>query len=110
MIEYAIFIWTRFIDLTWWQMILWICYLFYFGVRARDFWIETREGGLIKGYRHVMFGCDKYFRVYHIFRIVFDIPPAIIGLFFPILRKVFSYKIYTFKNDPKNNFNSNSDL
>lgn len=93
-------LWTTFISLTWWQMTLWVAYTLYFIVRSYAYWDKT-EDGLWKGYRSVMFGCDKHIRVYHIVRFIFDIPPATFGLFFPILRKVLAFKIYEFKDNKK---------
>jgi hypothetical protein len=91
-------IFTKFISLTWWQMILWGSYFIYFIVRTWAFWDETRES-LWKGYKRVIFSYEKYFRVYHIIRIIFDIPPALLGLLFPILRKLLAFKIYEFKSE-----------
>lgn len=90
-------LWTVFTDLTWWQMTLWIAYTIYFVVRSCMFWGETEDTTLWNGYKRAMFGHDKYFRVYHVVKVVFDIPPAILGLFFPILRALLSFKLYEFK-------------
>jgi len=94
--------WTGFISLTWWQMILWFAYAIYFVVTAYAFWDYTSDSyGLRKGYRRMIFGRDKYFRLYHIAKIVFTIPPATLGLTFPFLRKVLAYRIYQFKDEKK---------
>lgn len=87
-------------DLTWWQRLLWVVYLIYFITRSYKYWIET-EHGLRKGYRRMIFGYNKEIRLYHILLIIFDIPPAIIGLTFPILKRILSFKIYTFKEKDK---------
>jgi hypothetical protein len=95
--------WITFINLTWWQFTLVIAYTLYFCVRAYAFWEEQSDNkSFWKGYRRVIFGFDKAFRVYHIVRILFDIPPAIIGLTFPLLRKVLAFKIYEFKDEREN--------
>lgn len=91
-------LWTTVRAFAWWQTTLWIVYTIYFGLRSWHFWEET-ETGLWKGYRNVIFGYEKEIRVYHIFRILFDIPPAIVGLFFPILRSILRFKIYEFKDE-----------
>lgn len=85
------------VGLTWWQMLLWGAYFIYFLVRSWAFWDETRDNGLWRGYKRLIFSYDKYFRVYHIVKIIFDIPSAIVGLFFPILRRILTFKIYEFK-------------
>jgi hypothetical protein len=87
-------------NLTWWQMILWVVYLFYFCIRTHGYWSETKHG-LRKGYRHMIFGYSKEVRLYHILLIIFDLPQAIIGLTFPALRKLLSFKIYEFKDNNK---------
>lgn len=87
-------------NLTWWQMILWVAYLLYFLIRTYGYWNET-QGGLRKGYRSMIFGNSKEIRLYHILLIIFDLPPAIIGLMFPTLRKILAFKIYEFKDVKK---------
>lgn len=94
-----IWLYTKFTDLYWWQMILWIVYAIYFFVKAKWFWDSTSQYGLLKGYREVIFGSDRIFKVYHIVLILFDIPPALIGLTFPFLRRVLCFKVYEFKPD-----------
>lgn len=101
--EELTWLWISFKSLTWWQMILWIVYTLYFIGRSYHFWDETKHK-FWKGYKNVIFGYDEYFRVYHIVRIIFDIPPAIVGLLFPALRKLLAFKIYKLnKNDEKTN-------
>lgn len=99
--DFVTVLWTKFTDLTWWQMILWLAYAIYFICRAYAYWVETSgDKKFWKGYKHVMFGrYEKYFRVYHIIVIIFDVPPAIVGLFFPVLRQVLTFKIYEFKKE-----------
>lgn len=94
-------LWTSFVALPWWAMILWCAYTIYFIIRAWNIWDETTDYGVAKGYKNVIFGYEKHIRLYHVVRIVFDIPPAIIGLLFPLLRKMFSLKLYTFKEEKK---------
>lgn len=92
--------WTAFINLPWWAFILTIAYALYFVFRACAFWQEQKDNDSFwMGYRRVIFGYDKVFRLYHIVRILFDIPPALIGLTFPLLRKVLTMKIYEFKDE-----------
>lgn len=96
------FIWIAWISLPWWAAILWVLYLIYFIVRACNIWYYTNEYGLIKGYKYVFFGDDpKDIRLYHLMRILFDVPPAIIGLSFPFVKAVFKMKVYTFKKPIK---------
>ena len=90
---------TKFTNLYWWQMILWVLYLIYFGKRSLNFWDETTDKGIIKGYQRAIFGYDREFKVYHIVLIIFDIPPAILGLTSPLLKKILCHKIYEFKPD-----------
>jgi hypothetical protein len=89
-------------QIPWWLLLIYLAYAIYFISRAREFWDATTNDGLRKGYKYAIFGSyPKDIRLYHIFRIVFDIPPAIIGLFFPAIRKILSLKIYTFKEEEK---------
>lgn len=92
-------IYTTVLALPWWAMILWITYLIYFVCRVSDIWNETYRYGIVKGYRIIFLGHNgRVLRLYHVLRMIIDIPPAILGLFFPLLRKIFSLKIYEFKD------------
>lgn len=96
------FLWFAFIALPWWAMTLWVAYTLYFIIRACEIWQATNESGMIKGYKYVFFGYKpKHVRLYHLVRIVFDIPPAIIGLFFPFVKATLRMKIYTFEDGKK---------
>lgn len=97
------FIWEKFISLTWWQMSLWVAYTLYFIARSWRIWEETNWYGIKKGYKNVFIGEDKHFRLYHVVRTILDIPPMIVGLFFPAIKKVLSVKLYTFKEEEKKN-------
>jgi hypothetical protein len=94
-------LYTKFTDLTWWQMILWGLYTIYFLSTAQKFWEETDRYGLVKGYMNVIFGYAKVFRLYHIVLIIFNIPPAIIGLLFPLIKIILRFKLYEFKQEPE---------
>jgi hypothetical protein len=89
-------------SLPWWATILWVVYLIYFIYRACKIWEWTNDYGIVKGYRYVFLGYKgKVLRLYHLLIMIFDIPPAILGLFFPVIKKVFSFKIYEFKDNKK---------
>lgn len=92
----------RFIDLTWWQMLLWVAYAFYFLARAYTVWEEVTHYGFKKGYKNILVGqYKKDLRLYHIIRMIFDVPPMILGITFPTFKKIFGFKLYTFKDDKK---------
>lgn len=97
---------TEFKALPVWLAVLAIVYAIYFFVRAYNIWEHTRDRGIRKGYRRVFFGYGNDIRIYHLIRIVFDIPPAIVGLLFPLVRKIFALKIYTFKKQESNQQNT----
>ncbi|EKS8371769.1 MULTISPECIES: hypothetical protein [Bacillus cereus group] len=88
-----------FLSLTWWQMILWVAYTIYFLIRSHTIWEATIDDGIAKGYKEVFIGRDKYLRLHHIVRIFLDIPPMAVGLFFPIIKKVLSLRLYEFKKE-----------
>lgn len=91
-------IYTTLAALPWWATILWIAYLVYFLYRAYEIWEITDKYGIIKGYKIVFLGHNgRTLRLYHLLRMIIDIPSAILGLFFPLLRKIFSLKLYEFK-------------
>ncbi|MEK5060885.1 MULTISPECIES: hypothetical protein [unclassified Paenibacillus] len=90
-------LYTSFVSLTWWQMILWAAYALYFIVRACHIWSETRDEGMVKGYLNVFLGRERVIRLYHVVRVILDIPPSIVGLFFPMLRATLRLKIYEMK-------------
>ncbi|MDH6674278.1 hypothetical protein M2277_004970 [Paenibacillus sp. LBL] len=93
-------LWTQFTELPWWGMTLWGLYTIYFILRAWYVWSETSENGLLKGYKIVFIGeYEKTLRLYHLLRMIFDIPPAILGLVFPICRTIFTLKIYEFNKE-----------
>lgn len=89
-------LWTSYFSLNWWQMLLWGIYFLYFVGRSWHIWNETDDEGILKGYKNVIVGRDEYFRLYHLVRTIIDIPPLVFGLFFPVLRKMLSFKIFKF--------------
>lgn len=96
------FIWGTIVSLPLWATILWIIYAIYFTYRACQIWIATDEMGIVKGYGYVFLGYNqRTLRLYHLLRMIIDIPPAILGLLFPLLQKIFSLKIYEFKEKKK---------
>lgn len=86
-----------FLSLTWWQMILWVAYTIYFLVRSHTIWEATTDDGITKGYKEVFIGRDKYLRLHHIVRMLLDIPPMSVGLFFPVIKKFFRYAYTSLK-------------
>jgi hypothetical protein len=59
---------------------------------------ETSEEGLVKGSRNIFLGENpQYLRLYHILRMIADIPPLVLGIFFPLIRWIFTLKLYKFK-------------
>ena len=95
------FLLVAFTALTWWQMVLWVAYAIYFTCRAWHVWTEMNDYGIKKGYKYVIVGHSKDYRLYHLVRTILDIPPMLLGLVFPLLKKVLSFKLYTFKDEKK---------
>lgn len=95
------FWWQTFVDLKAWQMILFVIYLIYFVVMTYSFYVNSMQYGIIKGYKVTIFDNDTHFRLHHIFRIIWDLPPALVGLFLPLLEEVFTFKLHEFKKDEK---------
>ncbi|MEK5036265.1 hypothetical protein MKY96_32970 [Paenibacillus sp. FSL R7-0302] len=96
------FLWTALIALPWWVMTLWGAYTIYFICRAWYIWQQTTDDGLKEGYKYVFLGHKpKYLRLHHILRMIIDIPPALLGLLFPLIRAIFRMKIYEFKQPEK---------
>lgn len=93
--------WIRTTQITYWQALILTAYIVYFTVLTLQFWDYTRNMGLRKGYRRVVFGHDQYFRLYHVVKIVLSFPPAVLGLTFPFLRKALSFQVYKFKSEKK---------
>lgn len=92
-------LWTSFTLLPIWAFVLWGAYFIYFVCRAYEIWHETSDEGLWKGYKNVFLGYrQRTLRLHHLIRMVFDIPPAILGLLFPVIRKIFTLKLYEFKD------------
>lgn len=85
-------------ELTWWQIILCAVYFIYFVYRSYQVWEETNYYGIRKGYKNVFVGERvKYLKLYHLFRMIFDIPPAIIGLLFPLTKVVLNVNLFKYK-------------
>jgi hypothetical protein len=100
--------WIKWTSLTWWQMGLWIVWLIYFLGRTYHYWCEADERGFLKGYRKAAFGTDTHVRLWHILRMLIDIPSAICGLFLPFIRDALTMKICELKDDkPKGKEYSN---
>jgi len=95
------FLWVEFKSLAWWEMILWVAYVIYFIARAWKVWDETSTDGIKEGYKNIIVGNDKAYRLYHLVRTILDIPPLILGLLFPFLSWLLSFKLYTFKEEKK---------
>lgn len=91
-------LWTSLIALPWWGITLWVLYTIYFVGRAIYLYFEVQEHGLWEGYKRVFIGkYENTLRLYHIIRMIIDIPSAIVGLVFPIIQKIFTLKLYEFK-------------
>jgi hypothetical protein len=96
------FLLVSFTSLTWWQMILWVVYAIYFIYRTYRVFDDVNQYGLRKGYQYSFIGYYKRdLKLYHVARMLFDIPPMILGLFFPIFKRVLNFRIYTFKEEKK---------
>ena len=91
-------LWIHYTDLSWWAMGLWFIYIVYFIIRAIYIWNETSDDGILEGYKTVFLGRGQtVFRLYHLVRMILDIPPAVLGLLFPLLQKFLTLKLYEFK-------------
>ena len=88
-----------------WQVFLLAIYIIYTAVKAFFYWSDFRDSrsskekfGLIKAYKRAIFGHSDYIKFYHIIKIVIDIPAVCLGYFFPVIKKIFSFKLYKFKS------------
>lgn len=91
--------------LSTWQIFLVGVYLIYSVVKAYFYWSDFKDSrdrkekfGLFKVYKKAIFGHSEYIKFYHIIKIVVDIPAVCIGYFFPIIKRIFSFKLYKFKS------------
>lgn len=86
--------WSSFRELPWWMEILVFAYAIYFIVRSIMIYKETSDEGIVKGYKNIFLGRNpEYLRLYHVLRMIIDIPPLALGIFFPLLRFIFTLKI-----------------
>lgn len=99
MTEFINVIWGTWTALVGWQMALWVILLFYCVMRIYDFWDNAKDLGVVKGYRKSIFGYDTHIRLWHIIRIIIDLPMAAIGLFLPILSRTLTLEIHQFKTE-----------
>lgn len=75
------------IELTWWQMSLIAIFTVYTFIRA--FFIYEHGS-----YKHTLLGYGaKSIKLYHIIWFLVDIPAAILGLFFPLIKTIFSLDV-----------------
>jgi len=81
-----------------WQVGLGVLYVLCFVCRTYHFYDNAMQYGVKQGYRVTMFGNDGYLRLWHLIRIVFDVPMAITGLFLPFIKKTFTLKIMKLKD------------
>lgn len=95
-------IYTSWRSLVWWQMFLSAIYVLYTVFRSWYFYDSTtgyKKKSLWQSYKEAMFGNNDAIRLYHIIVMVIDIPALIAGYFYPFIKRVFTFKIYTFKKE-----------
>jgi hypothetical protein len=95
------FLWNSFFALSGWQMLLWIIYTIYFLIRMCYYYSNANDYGVVIGYRLTVFGRDTHIRLWHIIRLVFEIPMAIIGLLLPTIKRTLTLQVYEFKTEKK---------
>jgi hypothetical protein len=93
------FLWNSFFALSGWQMVLWLIYTLYFLIRTYAYWDNASDLGVVQGYRRTAFSHDTHIRLWHLIRIVFELPMAAIGLCLPVLSRTLSFKVYEFKKE-----------
>jgi hypothetical protein len=99
---------TKLSELSVWQACLLGAYLIYFVIRVIRIWGAMDGEGIIAGYKKLFIN-GRTFRLYHLFRMILDLPPAFVGLIFPLLNKVLTLKIYEFKEEKKKFRRKNDD-
>lgn len=83
-----------FISLTWWQVVLLGLYAIYTMARAYSYFVYgVKETWL--GYK------QKELRLYHLILFVIDLPSMVLGRFYHVIKFIFSFKLYTFKEKEK---------
>lgn len=81
-----------FISLTWWQVALLGLYVLYTLIRAFKYFVDGVKESLL-GYKQVEI------KLYHIILFVIDIPSIVMGRFYHVLKRIFSFKLYTLKEE-----------
>lgn len=81
-------LWT---EMTWWQIVLSVMYIIYSCVRAVAYYDN--------GFKYTLIGIEKDVRLYHVILFIIDIPSIIFGQFIPIIKKIFSLKVYPLKKE-----------
>lgn len=95
------FLWSSYWNLPWWADILIFAYAIYFIVRSVMIYVATKDNGIPKGYKLIFLGRNpEYLRLYHVLRMIIDIPPLTVGIFFPFIRFVFTLKLVKLKKEP----------
>jgi hypothetical protein len=83
-------------------MFLSAIYVLYTVFRSWYFYDSTtgyKKKSLWQSYKDAMFGNSDAIRLYHIIVMIIDIPALCAGYFYPTIKRVFTFKIYTFKNE-----------
>lgn len=88
-----------------WQVWILVIYLIYTMIKGFFYWSDFKDSrlskekfGLFKAYKKAIFGHSDCIRFYHLIKIIIDIPAVCLGYFFPIIKKIFSFKLYKFKS------------
>lgn len=80
---------TLFVELTWWQIAIVLIYTLYTLIRAYFIYAE--------GFLSATLAYGDTLKLYHILWAVIDIPAIIIGMFYPVLKYLFSVPIFDWK-------------
>jgi len=90
---------TTWVSLTFWQMFIWAIYIIYTAVRTWHYYDGTgyKRKGLWTSYKEAVFCNSDGIKLYHIIVMIIDIPAVIFGYFFPVIKRVFTFNLYTFK-------------
>jgi hypothetical protein len=82
-------LWTA---LTWWQIGLLIIYILYTFIRS---WIIWSDGS----YMNLWLGYAKSVKLYHLVIFILDIPAFVLGMFFPVIKKILSIDVFPLKRN-----------
>jgi len=93
-------LWTTLMAIPWWGFILLLVYAISVCIYTYNVYEDVRSYGMLKGFRYAVCGYSaKHFRLHHLLQVIIFSPAMVLAYVLPILKAIFTFKLYTFKDE-----------